>query len=76
MRKKKRSDTSGRTTEPRSAPAPENGPDACGRFRTHYGHYFLLLLLAVLLATCYQILKPYLHTIVMAAILAALFHPI
>jgi len=75
MRKKKRSDSSSRTA-PAPHPTHDGNPVPCPSFRAHYGHYFLLLLLAVLLATCYQILKPYLHTIVMAGILAALFYPI
>jgi len=57
-------------------PTPADDLDACMRFRGHYGHYFILLLLVVLLATCYQIIKPYLHTIVLAGIMAALFHPV
>lgn len=71
-----------RKKKPAGAPQPPGdsghgaAPDGHPAFRLNYGHYFLLLLLAVLLATCYQILKPYLHTIVMAAILAALFHPV
>jgi predicted PurR-regulated permease PerM len=75
MRKKKRSGSSSRTA-PAPHPTHDGNPVPCQSFRAHYGHYFLLLLLAVLLATCYQILKPYLHTIVMAGILAALFYPI
>ena len=75
MRKKKRSTPSARAAA--DYPALTNTDQASAPpFRANFGHYFLLLLLAVLLATCYQILKPYLHTIVMAAILAALFHPV
>ena len=76
MRKKTKSVSPGRSAGSGPASAHDDATDTCGRFRPHYGHYFLLLLLAVLLATCYQLLKPYLHTIVMAAILAALFYPI
>ncbi len=75
--KKKKKRNAGDPLAVRQAPAVANATaeDGCRELRLHYGHYFLLFLLVVLLAACYQILKPYLHTIVMAAILAALFHP-
>ncbi|MHB8789642.1 MAG: AI-2E family transporter [Desulfobulbaceae bacterium] len=74
-RRKKPSNTARQVSGPEEV-LGESNIDPCRSFRGHYGHYFILLLLAVLLATCYQILKPYLHTIVMAGILAALFYPI
>lgn len=44
--------------------------------RLGYGDYFLLVLLFVLLATCFIMIRPYVHTIILATILATVLHPI
>ena len=41
-----------------------------------YAHYFLFLVLFFLVFACYNILKPYLNTIILAIILAIVFNPI
>lgn len=38
--------------------------------------YFLLFLIIVVFLFCYQVIKPYIHTIILAGILATLFHPL
>ncbi|MFZ5797308.1 MAG: AI-2E family transporter [Thermodesulfobacteriota bacterium] len=76
MRKRKKPTQTARQVSGAVDVLGDGSHDPCRSFRAHYGHYFLLLILAVLLATSYQILKPYLHTIVMAGILAALFYPV
>ena len=42
----------------------------------NFSHYFLFFLILVVLIACYQIIKPYLHTIILAIILAAILNPI
>ncbi len=42
----------------------------------NYGHYFLFFLLILVFVACYHIIKPYLHTIILALILATIFNPI
>ena len=42
----------------------------------NYGHYFLFFLLILIFVACYHIIKPYLHTIILALILATIFNPI
>ncbi|MEW6428885.1 MAG: AI-2E family transporter [Thermodesulfobacteriota bacterium] len=42
----------------------------------NYGHYFLLILLALFLFGSFRIVQPYLHTIVLATILAGVFRPL
>lgn len=39
-------------------------------------HYFLFVLIIVVLVGCYNIIRPYLHTIILAMILAVLFTPV
>ncbi|SCY76524.1 AI-2E family transporter [Desulfoluna spongiiphila] len=39
-------------------------------------HYFLFLLIIVVLVGCYNIIRPYLHTIILAMILAVIFTPV
>ncbi|WP_300668037.1 AI-2E family transporter [Desulfoluna sp.] len=39
-------------------------------------HYFLFLLIIVVLIGCYHIIKPYLHTIILAMLLAIIFSPV
>jgi len=39
-------------------------------------HYFLFLLIIVVLVGCYNIIRPYLHTIILAMILAVIFSPV
>ena len=39
-------------------------------------NYFLLFLLIGVCVTCFYILRPYIHTILMAAILSTIFHPL
>jgi len=63
-------------TKPRRQPAIRRHAPPCDEPRLHFGHYFLLALLFVLLAACYQIVHPYLHTIVLAGILATVFMPV
>lgn len=53
-----------------SKPSPMKG----GERNLNTG-YFLLFLLIVVIIACYQVIKPYLNTILLAGILATLFHP-
>lgn len=39
-------------------------------------HYFLFFLILVVLVGCYNIIKPYLHTLILAMILAVVFTPV
>lgn len=55
-------------------PAPTDGgaPDRA----LINAHYFLFLLILVVLIGCYNIVRPYLHAIILAMILAVLFAPV
>jgi len=57
-------------TETKKSSAPESGRAFIN------AHYFLFLLLIVVLIGCYNIIKPYLHTIILAMILAVIFTPV
>jgi predicted PurR-regulated permease PerM len=45
-------------------------------FQLNYAHYFLFALLLLVFIACYQIIKPYLHPIILAIILTIIFSPI
>jgi len=44
--------------------------------KLNQGHYFLFFLLFLVIIGCYNILKPYLNTIILATILAIVFNPL
>ncbi len=44
--------------------------------KLNFSHYFLFCLILLVLVACYNIIKPYLHPIILAMILAAVFNPV
>lgn len=49
-------------------------PATPGKF--NFSHYFLFCLILLVLFACYNIIKPYLHSILLAMILSAVFNPV
>jgi predicted PurR-regulated permease PerM len=57
--------------------APENPISRGGSIpRLNFSHYFLFLLIFLVLAACFRIIQPYIHTIILAMILAVVLHPV
>ena len=52
---------------------PALSPDA---IKTVNSNFFLIFLILAVFFGCYTVIKPYLHTIILAAILASVFSPI
>lgn len=46
------------------------------QMKSFNSNYFLFFLLFIVLIGCYNVIKPYLHTIIVAAILAIIFSPV
>ncbi len=44
--------------------------------KLNFSHYFLFFLIFIVLVACYNIIKPYLHPIVLAVLLAVVFNPV
>jgi len=47
-----------------------------GKAKVLHSNYFLIILLVLVLIGCYHIITPYIHPIILAAILASIFSPI